>query len=260
MKLLPLSLIALAGCSTLGPVPATTGISPIPAPREGAELQLGVVPGYFMSQTVVEDPRGGGLAGLSVAIDPAKLLGTPGLMVGARLIGPEEDSQLEPIVGYRRSFGGGLGASIAGFVFGAHSSGEVDGASATSTRLGSEVVTDFRLGPASRWFEAHLLAGASLQYVNAEGTYCTDPAMQYGQDCPDVIVTQIDGSAAGAYPAATVGLAGHLGRHRPSVFHGARVFALLTIGAMPTVVGGEQQGATGYLAIGLGLSLSLGAK
>lgn len=84
--------------------------------------------------------------------------------------------------------------------------------------------------------------------------------MMYGEDCPDVIVTRIDGSARGAYPAATVGLAGHFGRHRASVFHGGRLFASITIGAMPTVVGGEQRSATGYLAIGLGRSLSFGAK
>jgi hypothetical protein len=259
MKRLAL-LAVLPACSTLGPVPATTAISPIPAPREGAELQLGAIPGYFMSQTVTEDPKGGGLSGLSVAIDPAKLLGAPGLVVAARLIGPEEDTQLEPIVGYRRSFGAGLGASVAGFVFGASSRGEVDGASATSSRLGTEVTFDLRLGPASRWAEAHLLAGASLQYVDAEGTYCTESTMMYGEDCPDVIVTQIDGSANGAYPAATVGMSGHFGRHRTSIFHGARLFALLTIGAMPTVVGGEQESATSYLALGLGFSLSFGAK
>jgi hypothetical protein len=259
VKLAAAALVA-GGCSTLGPVPATTGISPIPAPREGAEIQLAAVPGYFLSQSTVEEPKGGGLTGLSVAIDPAKLLGAPGVVFAARLIGPEEDTQLEPIVGYRRSFGGGLGGSVAGFVFGAHSSGVSDGAEATSTRLGSEVVADLRLGPASRWAEAHLLAGASLQYVKGEGTYCTDDTMMYGKDCPDVIVTQIDGSARGAYPAATVGLAGHFWRHRPGLFHGGRLFALLTLGAMPTVVGGEQDSATGYLAIGLGLSLSLGAR
>lgn len=260
MRLAGAAALALAGCSTLGPVPATTGISPIPAPREGAELQLGAVPGYFMSQTVVEDPKGAGLTGLSVALDPAKLLGTPGLVVAARLIGPEADTQLEPIVGYRRSFGGGLGASIAGFVFGASGKGETDGASATTSRLGSEVVADLRLGPASRWAEAHLLAGASLQYVESEGTYCTEETMQFGRDCPDVIVTRIDGSARGAYPAATVGVSGHFARHRPGIFHGARLFALLTIGAMPTVVGGEQEGATGYVAVGFGVTLALGAK
>jgi hypothetical protein len=260
MKLLVASLLGLAGCSTLGPVPATTAMSPVPAPREGAELQLAAVPGYFMSQTVVEDPKGGGLTGLSVAIDPAKLLGTPGLVVAARLIGPEEDTQLEPIVGYRRSFGAGLGASVAGFVFGASGRGEVDGASARTGRVGTEVMTDVRLGPASRWAEAHVMVGASLQYVDAEGTYCTEDTMQYGRDCPDVIVTQIDGSAKGAYPAATVGVAGHFGRHRSTVFHGARMFALFTIGAMPTVVGGEQQSATGYVSVGLGVSLSFGAR
>jgi hypothetical protein len=255
-----LLVIAAGGCSTLGPVPATTAISPIPAPREGGEVQLAAVPGYFMSQTVTEEPKGGGLTGLSVAIDPAKLLGAPGVVVAARLIGPEEDTQLEPIVGYRRSFGGGLGASVAGFVFGASGRGEVDGASAKTSRLGSEVSADLRIGPASRWAEAHLLAGVSLQYVKASGTYCTEETMQYGRDCPDVIVTQIDGSAKGAYPAATVGVAGHFGRHRASVFHGGRVFAMLTIGAMPTVVGGVQESATGYLAIGLGVSLAFGAK
>jgi hypothetical protein len=252
--------LVAAGCSTLGPVPATTALSPIPAPREGGEVQLAAVPGYYMSQTVTEEPKGGGLTGLSVAVDPAKLLGTPGLVVAARLVGPEEDTQLEPILGYRRSFGAGLGASIAGFVFGATGRGETDGASAKTTRAGSEVTADVRLGPASRWAEAHLVAGVSLQYVKASGTYCTEETMQYGRDCPDVIVTQIDGSAKGLYPAATVGVAGHFARHRPSVFHGGRLFVLLTIGAMPTVVGGEQQSATSYLSIGLGLSLSFGAK
>jgi len=253
-----LALVALAGCATLGPVPATSGLSPVPAPREGGEIQLAAVPGYFLSQTVVEDPHAETLANLTVALDPAELLGVPGLVVAARLIGPDEDPQLEPIAGYRRSFGAGLGISLAGFVFGAHSRGEVDGASVTSTRIGGELAADFRLGPASRLAEPHLLLGASLGYVDAQGTYCVDVNGRYGVDCHGDFDDQISGSLAGAYPAATAGVAAHLARHRPGVFHGARVFLVATVGAMPTVVSGVQDSATGYLSLGFGLSLALG--
>lgn len=248
----------LVGCTSLGPVPATTGVSPVPAPRVGGEAQIGAMPGFYTSQAVTEDPVGASFGQVSVAFDPATLLGVPGLVVAARLVGPEEDTQVEPVIGYRRLFGAGQGLAVGAFAFGTRSTGESDGATAETARAGGEIAVDMRLTPASRWIEAHLIAGGSVTYLSAEGVYCTDVEGRWGVDCPEPPVRQTRASATGAYPAGNAGVAVHLFRHRPGAIHGARVLGLLTVGSMPHVESSEQRTSTAYMAAGLALSLSFG--
>lgn len=250
--------VVLGGCTSLGPVPATTGLSPVPAPRAGGEVQLGAMPGFYTSQAVTEDPVGASFGQLSVAFDPATLLGVPGFVVAMRLVGPEEDTQLEPVVGYRRLFGAGQGLALGAFAFGTRSEGTSDGATAETARGGGEVTLGVRLTPPSRWIEAHLLAGASLTYLDAAGVYCTDVEGRWGVDCPEPPVRQTRASATGAYPAGTAGVAVHLFRHRAGALHGARLLGLLTVGAMPHVESSEQTSMVAYMSAGLALSLAFG--
>src|SRR5215475_5902838 len=101
MKLVPILVLASA-CTTLGPMPATTGISAVPAGRPGAEAQLGVMPGHYLSSSVTTTPRGGATGQATLLIEPDRWVDVPGLVVGGRVFGQGNDSPAEPLVGYRR--------------------------------------------------------------------------------------------------------------------------------------------------------------
>ena len=49
MRHLLLIVVVVSGCTTLGPMPATTGVAAIPSGRPGVEAQIGVVPSYHLS-------------------------------------------------------------------------------------------------------------------------------------------------------------------------------------------------------------------
>ncbi len=80
------------GCTTLGPMPATTAVSAVPAGRPDAEFQLAAVPGYYLSSSVRQAPTGAGISHLSMLVEPDKLIGVPGLIIGGRA---------EAMAGYR---------------------------------------------------------------------------------------------------------------------------------------------------------------
>ena len=86
------------GCTTLGPMPATTGIAFSPAGRPSGEIGFGVVPGYYLSSGVLGSPKGSGLQQGSLLLEPDRWLRVPGLVVGARTIGDSKDGgYLEPL-------------------------------------------------------------------------------------------------------------------------------------------------------------------
>jgi hypothetical protein len=258
--LLVAAMAFVSGCATLGPVPATTGLPAVPDGRLDATVQVGVVPGYYLSQSTTEHPKGAALGTASLAIEPGCVV--PGLVAGVRIFGPKEDTVGEPMLGYRRSLRGGA-LALAGFAFATQSRADRDGASYRATQGGAEGAVDFRATPHSRWFETHLIASLSLTAISADGTYCQDSTDMHGVDCPeppDPPTHVVTASVSGAYPAGTAGVALDLVRHRDNPFHGVRLAAMIAGGLMPTAAAGAQDRATTYFSIGLALSISAGGR
>jgi hypothetical protein len=260
VHLVAAAIAAAAGCSTLGPVPVATGISPVPRGRFDAEVQVGAMPGYYLSSATVGSPRGAGIAQLSGVIEPGVV---PGLVVGGRILGPGYDTQADPLIGYRRALRPDHGMSLAIVGFGTHKRSAHRGASYTATRAGAELGADFRLGRPRPWIEPHVDVSISATGFSATGDYCTDAMGRYGVDCPDPPTSPpaptTRAHAAGLYPAVTAGASLVVGHHHASVLHGARALILVAGGTMPRVIGGVQATQQPYFAVGLALSLSLGA-
>jgi hypothetical protein len=264
MKHVALAIVVVAsgaGCkTTLGPMPGATGVSSVPAGRTDAELQLGVMPGYYLSQSTVAEPAGAAISQLSLAVDPGAHV--PGLVAGFRIFGPSHDTLGEPMLGYRRALGDGT-YSISGIAFATHGQAEEQQASYQATRAGLEGGVDVRLSDPRKNIEPHVIASLSLSAVSADGTYCQDDDLVHGVDCPDEPdppTNVTDAHVGGAYALAAAGLALDFARHLDGNFHGARLMALAAIGTMPRVVGGEQDGMEPYFSIGLALSISAGGR
>jgi len=64
-----LSLLALCGCYSLGPVASTTAVSAVPAGRPGIEAQAGFVPGFKLSDGAQHSARGEGMGELAALVD-----------------------------------------------------------------------------------------------------------------------------------------------------------------------------------------------
>ena len=162
------SLAAIAGCTTLGPIPATTTVSAVPEQRPDVEVQLAAAPGYYLSSAVVEDPQGVAIAQLSAVFEPARLVPVPGLIIGARLIGPEGDTQLEPIVGVRRALGADRRVALAGLAYGTHGEASRDDASYAATRVGGELAVDVRVLDETRFAESLQSLGVVFDPTNLD--------------------------------------------------------------------------------------------
>jgi hypothetical protein len=251
--------VLLAGCTTLGPMAATTGVAPAPIGRPSVEVAVGVAPGYYVSSGVTEDPQGAPIPQLAALVEPDRWIGVPGLVAGARLVGTEDAGTfLEPLAGYRTGFGR-VSLGLVGYA--TRAGADDRDASLAYTRAGGEVGVDVRATPESRWIELHLVAGAALTALWADGRYCVDADSGLGVDCPEPPETPmpIAASAEGLYPSAYAGAAVEVGRHLPSVFHGARLTVQVAGGTMPTAVSGVQEDATTYASVGFSLAVGLGA-
>ena len=248
-------LFAICACTSLGPMPATTGVSALPAGRPGAEAQVGVMPGFRLSDAAHE-AKANGIAQLSALVDLDRLL-LPGLIFGARVYGPDHDTYVEPYLGYRRRFDR---VSLAGVAFGTKGSAEQYGASYKATRAGGELAADVIVVQPVRWLTFHVQGAASATYIKASGRYCVD-AEGVATDCSENGPnTFVDGRLHGTYVAGTVTIAADVGRIPSQIFHEVRVAFLMAAGSMPRVRNGEQQSANGYAAAGLTLTVGFGAK
>ncbi len=247
------------GCTTLGSMPTTTGISAVPAGRTGVELQAGLIPVYRLSSAASGDNRhGASTQQLSGLIDPDTLLGVPGLFVAGRVGGGKKaDTTVEPMLGYRRSMGD---LSIAGIAFGTRARGSEKMASYEAIRAGGELVVDALLVAIGGWGEIHVQGALSGTYVSATGTYCVDDA-GVGIDCADDGSSRsVDGELAGLYSAATFTMALDILRRRPQPFHGVRIGLMFAAGHMPHLVDGNQRKGDVYLTGGLSVTVGLGAS
>ncbi|HEV8248198.1 MAG TPA: hypothetical protein VGP93_20625 [Polyangiaceae bacterium] len=253
-------LAASSGCTTLGPMPATTGVAWAPAARPDVTLGLAAVPGYYLSSAVQRDAKGASVQQATVLVEPDRWVSAPGIALGARYVGKgEQGGYLEPMLAYRTHLDESARWSAGGALYGTHGKGESKRASYDAWRGGAELGADLRVTPDSHWLELHLLASASLTALSAQGEYCLDAQGRYGVDCGDPPAPLSSASVKGFYPAVTGVLAFETGRHLESIFHGLRLELEGSAGTQPTVVAAEQDSARPFVAIGGGLSLGLGA-
>ncbi len=248
----------MLGCTSLGPMPATTGQSFVPAPRPGAELQAGLAPGYYLSEATRQGPRGTAIGQVAGMIEPGDAIGLPGLALGGRVVdGGDGAAYGEPMLRYRAALDPRI--SLGAVAFGTYAKGEATGAAYSMTRGGVELGYDLRITPESVWAELHAFSSFTLTGLDATGRYCTD-ADGYGIDCADGTAGTVSGSASGVFPSLTGGAALDFGRHLGGIFHGGRVALMAGGGAMPRVVDGKQKDErAGYFTGGLLLTLMGGA-
>lgn len=259
MKLV-LVISLLAACTTLGPMPATTAVSAIPAGRPGFEAQAGVVPAFYLSRSASNRSGGAPIPQLSALADLDRWLGLPGLLVGARLYGQSQDTPGEPYVGYRRRIDDVL--ALGGVVYGTSKHSTRALASYHATRIGAEALGDARLWAPAPWVGLHLHGSVSLTRIDASGTYCANPD-GVAVDCDQQDQsknTMIDGSLHGTFPAGTVALALDFGRGETGTFHSARLALIAATGQMPLVKAGMQETTSFYTTLGLTLTLGVGAR
>lgn len=252
---------AAAACVPLGPVSTSTGVSPIAHGRPGVDLQAGPVPGVYVSDATRDQAdRDGGsaLPQLAAAFEPDRLIGVPGLVFGATLVG-DNQAQFLPFVGWRGPIDAAGDFALAVVGFGTRMADSADQAEVDLTRAGAEVVVDFNLSGRSRVAELHVVAGGSAQGVWADGAYCVDDD-GHGVDCNEPDDPTIDGSLSAVYPAGRAGLALDFVRNRSSFFHGGRFELTVGGGVMPRVVNGDQNGRQSYSSAGFTLTLGFGEK
>jgi hypothetical protein len=249
--------IALAGCTTLGPMPTTTGMSAVPAQRPGAEAQLGIVPAYFLSSSV-QKPHGAATTQLELVLEPDRWFNAPGLVIGGRLFGQADDTPGEPLLGYRAKLSEDL--SIAGVVYGTSKRSTQKLASYHATRIGGELAVDANTIAIASWLAMHVQAAFSATRVSASGTYCVD-ANGVGKDCDQMNQannTMIDGHLSGVYPSGTGSITLDVGRRESGILHGARLALMGSTGWMPTATNGIQGDSQAFFSLGLSLTLGLG--
>jgi hypothetical protein len=260
--LVPIALAMASGCTALGPMAATTAITPMPVGRPGIEGTVGVVPGHYLSAGVEAEPKGTSIGQAAILVEPDDILHVPGLVVGGRYVGsPESGGYPEPMAGYRTYLGDEHRFALSAVGFATHGSGSRRDASYAATRGGAEASFDVRVTPEFEWFELHLGASAQLTGISAKGTYCVDYNRRFGVDCPDPTDPpgqRIDVTAGGFYPAATGSIAIDVGRRLKGEFHGGRIALMGGGGTMPRVVNGAQEGAKPYGSAGLTLTLGFG--
>jgi hypothetical protein len=247
------------GCTALGPMPATTGIASVAAGRPSFELQVGALPGYYLSSAVQQESKGAAVSQAAILVEPDSIIHVPGLVVGGRYVGDSSNGGYpEPMLGYRSFLDGDKRIAVSAVGYATHGNGSARGASYAVTRGGAEAGVDLRATSESKWLELHFLAGASLTGLKAEGNYCVDPQRTFGVDCPQMMPIYQNASAGGFYPAATGGIALDVGRHLNGEFHGSRVELLVGGGTMPKVESGRQTSAHSYGSAGLALSVGFG--
>jgi hypothetical protein len=240
-------------------MPATTGVSAVPINRPGAELQVGPVPGFFLSSSANAKAEGAPIMQASAIVEPDRLLRLKGLVLGARLFGQSGDTPGEPYIGYRRTVREGL--ALAGGLYGTSKRSAQKLASYHATRIGGEAALDAQLFE-SEWFGFHLQGAVTATRIDATGEYCVD-AMGIAKDCnvdDPAMNTMVNGEQEGIYPAATASLALDFAAGRDGVFNGARLALMFATGSMPIMANGEKTGSDVYAAAGLTLTLGIAGE
>ena len=250
-------LFLVGACTTLGPMPATTGVSAVPVDRPGLELQAGPVPGVFLSQTT-RNTSGSPITQIAALAELDRVIRLPGLIFGARVFGESGDTLLEPYVGYRHRLGARF--AIAGGAYGTAKRSQDRLASYHGTRIGGEGAIDAKLFEPASWFAIHGQASIAVTRVFASGTYCVD-ADGLGQDCSTdnpSTNTMVSGDQRGYYPTAVGTLAFDFARDINRRFGGVQLALMFGGGAMPVIRNGAKVDTSTYATIGATLTVTLG--
>jgi hypothetical protein len=257
-----LTLSLSTACTTLGPMPAMTMNSPIPSNRTTFEMQGGLSPGFFLSQSTEETSDGTALAQGGVLLDIGKWTGVEGLAVGGRLMDGGSGPMIgEPMVSYRTRLDDDQRFSLGLTGFGSYGEAAADRASYAAGRVGFEAVIDVRATPEFQWIELHFQAGLSATGVLAEGNYCiTEEGWGISCRANELSNDRVTASIEGVYPAAFVGANLELFQNFHSIFHGIRAGLFYAAGSMPTVQGGLQAGDHLWHMFGGNLAMAWGAR
>lgn len=253
--LLPLTLLATA-CTTLGPMPTTTGVSAIPNGRPGVEIQAGAMPSTYLSDSASESTTNGEpTSQLSAVLEPARWLGVKGLILGVRSWGDDGDSPVEPMIGLRRRIDETF--AVAGLVYGTRARGEENEASYAATRVGGELAADVRLIPFGGTVELHAQGSLAATYLDATGRYCVQPNGE-ATDC-DTNTRRVDAAVEGIYAAANGGFSLDVARREHGLIHNIRLAMLFSVGARPRIRDGIQEKSNDtFTSVGLSLTLGFG--
>jgi hypothetical protein len=254
-----LAVLIGSGCTTLGPMPATTGVAAIPAGRPGVEAQAGIVPSYHLSSSVSQ-AHGSTTGQAAFLVEPDRWVSAPGLLVGGRLFGQGKDTPVEPLIGYRRLLDEQFAVGVVGYATSKRASAQ--GADYHAFRAGAEVAADGQIAALTSWLSLHSQAAVALTRVVASGGYCVDETGA-AKDCTDGdSAGDMTAVAAirGVYPSATATVALDVGRTPGGTFHGGRFAVMLAAGLMPRAEGGVQRDAHGYFSVGGTLTLALGSR
>jgi len=131
-----LATIATTGCTALGPMPATTAVAPLAAGRPSLELQVGALPGYYLSSSVQREAKGAAISQAAIVVEPDSIVHVPGLVVGGRYVGDSSKGGYpEPMLGYRTFVDADKRFAVSAVGYGTHGSGSAKGASYAATRL-----------------------------------------------------------------------------------------------------------------------------
>ena len=263
LSMIPVVLLGLGGgaCTTLGPMPGMTVANPVPEHRPGAEAQVAIVPGFYLSDSTQEDPDRGHIEQISGFVGLGDRWPLKGLSFGGRWIGGgDETGYFEPMVRYRRYLDDDGRVSLAAVGYGTYASRSYDGASYEVARGGAEVSTDIRVTPRNDWAELHLVGGASVTAISGNGSYCMNTESGYGVDCGDGELANAYADILGAYPSAFVGIGVDLFRHPDIVFHHARLGGFVGGGTMPRIRSAElQESPESWFTWGANLTIAMGA-
>ncbi|MBK7585203.1 MAG: hypothetical protein IPI67_34075 [Myxococcales bacterium] len=258
---LPLLLVFGSACTTLGPMPAITAQSVVPTPRTGVEAQIAGVPGYYLSESVQENPRGATIGQAAVMFEPGELIGAPGLAIGGRYVGKKDSGGYpEPMLRYRTGLDDKQVFSVGALAFGGYGHGSNNGASYEATRVGAEVGVDVLMSPPSKYLEVHFAGSLGLTGLDANGDYCLDANGRFGVDCGDPPFVLSHAKASGFYSSASGAIALDFARRLHGIMHGGRLALYGAVGRMPRVEAAEQKDGKTYTAIGLSITLGLGAS
>lgn len=251
--------VVLSACTTLGPMPATTGVSAVPMERPNVEAQAGLVPGFYLSKSAQNQVGGAPISQLSALFEPDRWIDLPGLLIGGRLFGQSGDAPIEPYIGYRKRMND---LSLAAIVFGTGVRSSEKLASYHATRLGLELAADAPVWSPLEWLAIHAQGALTATRISASGSYCVD-MMGAAQDCSTDHPqdnTTISGHVDGYFPSGTLTLGFDFGRDRDTAFHGVRAAIIGSAGEMPLMIDGLERATGFYVSLGLTITAAFGAK
>jgi len=202
----------------------------VPDPRMGVEAGFAAVPGTVLSDGAIERPNDAdALPQFHAWLNPGDLLGAAqGLGLGLRWVG---GSILEPMLRYRMWLGDHNRWAAMLVVYGSTARAWDTGARYEMTRRGGELNADLRITPSHAWIELHAMAGLSVTWLNANGSYCMDEQSGYGRDCDMEDAREVPVEAS-INTSATTWFAGlHVDFARGiALFHGIRLGVVIARG------------------------------